>query len=80
MTRFERTVLQILGESPEDLGWYQIERRLSNMEITERLPLPEVLKRLQADLMITEVHFSEQPLVRYRITSAGKELLAASEN
>jgi hypothetical protein len=80
MTIFERAVLQILAGATEALGWYQIERRLSTIVIAERSPLPEVLRNLQGQRMIEEVHFAEKPLIRYRITSAGKELLAVSEN
>ncbi len=75
MTLFEQAVLQILAASPEAMGWYQIERRLSNLTLDERPPLPPVLGKLVGDGLLQELSAASAPLVRYLITDAGLALL-----
>ena len=75
MTPIERIVLEILSRSGEALGWYQIERRLSNISIPERPHLPGVLSRLREQGFIDEVQFTLEPLLRYVITQSGRHVL-----
>lgn len=76
MTIFEKVVLEILSRSSDDaLGWYQIERCLSNMVLPERPHLPSVLTRMVEQGLIEETRFHSEPLVRYLITQAGRDCL-----
>jgi hypothetical protein len=71
MSPFERAVLRITLESSEAIGWYQIERRLSNMAFDERPYLPDVLAELIARGWISEVHDADEPRIRYVVTKLG---------
>jgi RHS repeat-associated protein len=73
MTTFEKAVLEILSQSSSALGWYQIERRLSNTALAERPHLPGVLARLGELGLIEEGRFDSEPCVRYLITQAGRD-------
>lgn len=75
MTTFERAVLEILSRSSSALGWYQIERRLSNVSLPERPHLPDALNRLCELGLVEKAQFDSEPLVRYLITHTGREKL-----
>ena len=75
MNPFNRTVLRILSQSDEAMGWYQIERRLSNMSFDERRYLPDVLSELRARGWISERTAVDEPKIRYFITESGREAL-----
>lgn len=77
MTLFEQAVLQILADSPDALGWYQIERRLSNIRIQERPKLPDVLNHLCVLNLIDEINFPTTPIHRYKITNIGRDSLSS---
>lgn len=72
MTNFERAVLQVLTQSNEALGWYQIERRLSNIALDERPPLPPVLDDLVARGWLRESASDAEPKKKYAVTQAGR--------
>jgi DNA-binding PadR family transcriptional regulator len=75
MTTFERAVLEVLSRSSDALGWYQIERRLSNMSLSERPHLPPVLEKLGQLGLVREAQFESEPLTRYVITPSGQRAL-----
>ena len=80
MNPFHRTVLSILSQSDEAVGWYYIERRLSNMALDERPYLPAVLDELKARGWIVEVSATDEPKVRYLVTTLGREALGRRLN
>lgn len=78
MTEFERAVLTILASASEPLGWYQLERRLSNLELAERPNLPEVLSGLRQRGLVDETAAASEPKVRYSVTAVGAAALRAA--
>ena len=72
MSEFQRAVLVILARSEGALGWYQIERRLSNVSIRERSDLLGTLAVLRERGLVEEVHASADPRSRYVLTPAGQ--------
>jgi hypothetical protein len=72
MTKFERAVLQVLARSSEALGWYQIERRLSNTALDERPLVVLVLEGLVLRGWVQEATASEAPTKRYSVTPLGR--------
>jgi hypothetical protein len=58
------------------MGWYQIERRLSNMALDERPYLLDVLAELIDRGWISEVTATDEPKVRYVVTKLGEDALA----
>jgi DNA-binding PadR family transcriptional regulator len=75
MNTFETAVLEVLGRSADGLGWYQIERRLSNMMLVDRPLLPGALSILRDRGFIVEVRDLEELQIRYAITEAGRQRL-----
>lgn len=75
MNPFERAVLRITAESAEAIGWYQIERRLSNIAFEERPYLPHILAELIGRGWISEVRAADEPKIRYVVTKLGEEAL-----
>jgi DNA-binding HxlR family transcriptional regulator len=73
MTSYVATVLRVLSEANEPLGWYQIERRLSNVALPERPHLPRVLDELKRDGLVTVSECATTPTLRYALTPAGME-------
>jgi hypothetical protein len=72
MSPFEKAVLVVLANATKPFGWYNIEVRLSNMNLPERPHLPPVLARLRELGLVTETHCEEEPTLRYALTSAGR--------
>ena len=79
MTSFDLLVLGILSRSGEAFGWYQIERRLSTVQTSERPHLPSVLTRLVEKGLVVEMQFAVEPLQRYRITESGQHALERTD-
>jgi DNA-binding PadR family transcriptional regulator len=75
MTDFERAVLTILADAGEPLGWYSIERSLSNRTLGERPNLLEVLGRLRDAGLVEPRSAASDPSVRYELTRAGASAL-----
>jgi len=73
MTSYVAAVLRVLSEASEPLGWYQIERRLSNVALPERPHLPKVLNELKCDGLVAVTECATTPTVRYALTPAGME-------
>ncbi len=73
MSPYVSTVLRIIGEADEPVGWYHIERQLSNVAFGKRLHLPDVLKELVRKRLISIVHFANTPEERYELTFLGAE-------
>ncbi len=71
MTEFERAVLEALARAGEPLGWYQLERRLSNVTLAERPNLLDVLTGLRQRGLVEQITATTEPKVRHAITSAG---------
>ena len=71
MTEFERAVLEVLARAGGPLGWYQIERRLSNVMLTERPNLLDVLAGLRQRGHVEQIVSTTEPKVRHAITRAG---------
>ena len=79
MTSFDLLVLESLSRSGEALGWYQIERRLSTVQISERPHLPGVLTRLVEKGLVVGMPFAVEPLQRYMITESGRRALEQAD-
>ena len=75
MTTYEKAILNILSGAPEALGWYQIERRLSNVTLSERPHLPRALATLSGLGLVEEIRCDSEPKARYLITALGREVL-----
>jgi hypothetical protein len=76
MTEFERAVLTVLARTSEPLGWYQIERMLSNMTLVERLHLVAVLDELRRRGLVEQFSAANEPKVRHQLTPAGATALS----
>jgi hypothetical protein len=72
MTEFEDAVLGILARSAVPLGWYNLERRLSNMSFAQRPHLMNTLESMRDSGLLEEVRFEAAPSIRYVITDAGR--------
>ena len=77
MNPFTRAVLRILSQSDVAIGWYQIERRLSNMALDERPHLPTVLAELIDHGLVAEVSAADEPKIKYVVTKLGREVIAS---
>lgn len=75
MSPFERAVLEVLAGAPKPFGWYNLEVRLSNMNLDERPHLPSVLSKLRDLGLVTETRHPDEPAIRYSITQAGRDAL-----
>ena len=75
MTPAELAVLTILARSSEPVGWYAIERRLSNVRLAERPHLPRLLDDLVARDLVGSVGGDD---ARYAITPRGLAALETS--
>ena len=73
MISYEAAVLEVLGEAKSSLGWYQIEVRLSSIELAERFVLPEVLTRLVERGLVACSEHDDSPTHRYALTEAGAQ-------
>ncbi len=73
MTSYVAAVLRVLSVASEPLGWYQIERCLSNVSLPDRPPLPKVLDELKHDGLVLISEHATTPTVRYALTPAGIE-------
>lgn len=80
MTSYVTAVLRILSEANEPIGWYQIERRLSNMALPERPHLPDVLNQLQSEGLLLASEHTTTPTVRYALSSAGIQKAKAARS
>jgi DNA-binding PadR family transcriptional regulator len=72
MSPFEQAVLAVLAKAAAPYGWYNIEVRLSNMNLSERPQLPAVLAQLRDRGLVTETQHGEDPTLRYALTPAGR--------
>jgi len=79
VTEFQRAVLEVLARSEDALGWYQIERRLSNMALGERSNLLNVLSVLLERGLVDEVAAPTDPRLRHTITPSGRAVLGTPE-
>ena len=69
MTSYQLIVLQMIADHDGELGWYQIERRLSTRVVDEREHLGEVLRAFEERAWIVATRVEVQP--RYSITDKG---------
>jgi len=78
VTTFERAVLTVLARAEEPLGWYRIERGLSDMALPERPNLLEVLSELRRRGLVEQIETADEPKVRHALTGAGRAAIEAS--
>jgi DNA-binding PadR family transcriptional regulator len=75
MHEYEHAVLSVLSTESTSVGWYKIEQRLSQLSLSERQYLPDVLKKLLEMRLIEDQATSGG---RYSLTALGAEALRAA--
>lgn len=75
MTEYETAVLNVLARAGEPLGWYQIERRLSNHSLAIRPDLLDVLADLGRRGLVERIAATTTPTLRYAVTESGRTAL-----
>jgi RIO-like serine/threonine protein kinase len=72
MNEYEIAVLNAIAAGPGSVGWYVIERKLSNEAPEVREYLPDTLKRLSGQELIEE---DSSTAGRFKLTPTGHSVL-----
>jgi PadR family transcriptional regulator PadR len=72
LTDYEIVLLDLVRKGKGEWGWYQIERRLSNMDVPREPGAMTILKSLKGRGLVVRHVTPGQPNDRWEITDAGR--------